>query len=124
MTEEPPQPPVDPPATLVDALEDCSSDHLRQIATYAEELADYRGRSSVVEENQEETAEEDPEATSRATQEERPNDLPGDRPDGVPSKAAITTKEINDNRYYYWQWRDGDRIQSKYEGPVDPDGSS
>ncbi|ACV49348.1 hypothetical protein Hmuk_3248 (plasmid) [Halomicrobium mukohataei DSM 12286] len=41
-------------------------------------------------------------------------------PDGVPSKATITIKEINDNRYYYWQWRDGEQIRSQYEGPVDP----
>ena len=29
--------------------------------------------------------------------EERPDDLP----DVVPSEAAITIKQINDNRYYY-----------------------
>lgn len=39
-------------------------------------------------------------------------------PDGVPSKATIVIKEINGNRYYYWQWRDGEHIRSKYEGPV------
>jgi len=43
-----------------------------------------------------------------------------DRPDGVPGKASITVKEINENRYYYWQWRDGDAVKSKYHGPVDP----
>lgn len=47
--------------------------------------------------------------------EERPEDLPDD----VPSKATITVKEINDNRYYYWQWREGEKIKSKYKGPVD-----
>jgi len=30
-----------------------------------------------------------------------------DRPDSVPAKASTTVKEINGNRYYYWQWRDG-----------------
>jgi hypothetical protein len=39
-------------------------------------------------------------------------------PDGVPSKATIVTKEINGNRYNYWQWRDGEHVRSKYEGPV------
>ena len=43
----------------------------------------------------------------------------GERPDGVPGKASITVKEINENRYYYWQWRDGDTVKSKYHGPVD-----
>lgn len=49
--------------------------------------------------------------------EERPDDLSDD----VPSKATITIKEINDNRYYYWRWRDGDKIHSQYKGPVNPD---
>ncbi|SEL89237.1 hypothetical protein SAMN04488691_11092 [Haloferax larsenii] len=40
-------------------------------------------------------------------------------PEDVPSKASLTVKEINDNRYYYWQWREGDQIKSKYKGPVD-----
>jgi len=48
--------------------------------------------------------------------EERPDDLPDD----VPAKATITIKEINDNRYYYWQWREGDSVTSKYKGPVNP----
>lgn len=39
----------------------------------------------------------------------------------VPQKATLTIKEINDNRYYYWQWRDGDKIRSKYKGPVSDD---
>ena len=47
--------------------------------------------------------------------EERPEDFPDD----VPSKATITVKEINDNRYYYWHWREGENIKSKYKGPVD-----
>lgn len=32
-----------------------------------------------------------------------------------------TVKEINDNRYYYWQWREGDSIRSEYKGPVGSD---
>jgi len=49
--------------------------------------------------------------------EERPDDLPDD----VPTKATITVKEINDKRYYYWQWREGEKVKSKYKSPVDPD---
>jgi len=44
-----------------------------------------------------------------------------DLPDDVPSKATITIKDINDNRYYYWQWREGSSVKSEYKGPVDPD---
>jgi hypothetical protein len=49
--------------------------------------------------------------------EERPDDLPDD----VPAKATITIEEINDNRYHYWQWREGKSVKSKYKGPVNPD---
>ena len=42
-----------------------------------------------------------------------------DRPDDVPPKATITVKKINNNRYYYWQWREGEKIESKYKGPVE-----
>ena len=48
---------------------------------------------------------------------ERPDDLLDD----VPSKPAITIKEINDNRYYYWQWRDGEKTRSQCKDPVNPD---
>jgi hypothetical protein len=66
-------------------------------------LAEYKEREARLDEESEDT-----EVT------ERPDDLP----DGVPTKATITIKDINDNRYYYWQWRDGDKIRSKYKGPV------
>ena len=60
---------------------------------------------------------------TEAEEETNRNERSEDRPDGVPSKASITIKTINDNRYYYyWQWRDGDKIHSKYKGPVSSDG--
>ncbi|WP_449271564.1 hypothetical protein [Haloferax denitrificans] len=69
----------------------------------SDELAEYKEREARLEE-------EPPEGEF----EERSDDLPDD----VPTKATITIKEINDNRYYYWQWREGDKIKSKYKGPV------
>lgn len=48
--------------------------------------------------------------------EERPDELPDD----VPTKATITIKEINDNRYYYWQWREK-KVKSKYKSPINLD---
>jgi len=77
---------------------------LRSIATYANELADARADGNT--------------ADGSATGEDESDDLP----DSVPAKATITEKEINGNRYYYWQWRDGDSIKSKYKGPVDSSG--
>jgi hypothetical protein len=72
---------------------------------YAETLAEHKERETRLDES--------------ADQEEvegRPDDLPDD----VPAKATITIKEINDNRYDYWQWREGDTVTSKYKGPVNP----
>jgi hypothetical protein len=106
MSYEPPTPPADLPTDVIDSLDDSSPELLRHVASYAEELAEYREREARLAE-----AEDEDEI------DERPDDLP----DGVPSKATITIKEINDNRYYYWQWREGDRVKSKYKSPVNPD---
>jgi len=52
----------------------------------------------------------------------RPDDQTTRRPTGRHSrKATITIKKSNDNRYYYWQWREGNKIKSKYKGPVNSD---
>ena len=106
MSYERPKPPTELPDSVVDTLDDYSPDLLRNVANYAEELAEYREREARLDEDD-----------SRSEVKERPDDLPDD----VPSKATITIKEINDNRYYYWQWREGDRVKSKYKGPVNSD---
>jgi len=106
MSYEPPTPPAELPIDVVDTLDDYSPELLRHVARYAEELAEYREREARL-------AEEDDEAEIK--------ECPDDLPDDVPSKATITIKEINDNRYYYWQWREGDTVTSKYKGPVNPD---
>lgn len=105
MSYEPPTPPAELPTSIIDTLNGYSPDQLQHIAHYAEELAEYKIR---------ETRIEDESAGDEI--EDRPDDLPDD----VPSKATITIKEINDNRYYYWQWREGDKVKSKYKGPVNP----
>ena len=105
MSDEPPTPPAALPGDVVDALSECSPDLLRSVAGYAEELAEYGER---------ETSTEDRAGNGIKQPTEDPSE-------GVPSRATITVKEINDNRYYYWQWRDGDQVRSKYELPVEPD---
>jgi len=106
MSYEPPTPPADLPTDDIDTLDDYSPEPFRHVAGYAKELAEYREREDRLAE-----AEDEDEI------EERPNDLPDD----VPAKATITIKEINDNRYYYWQWREGEKVTSKYKAPVNPD---
>ncbi|MBB6646579.1 hypothetical protein [Halobellus ruber] len=102
MSNEPPTPPAGLPTDVLDALDGYDPDRLRSVAGYAEALAEHKA------------CEARPEGGSSEDDVE-------ERPDDVPSKATITIKEINDNRYYYWQWREGDTVTSKYKGPVSPD---
>ena len=62
--------------------------------------------------------------TDESTTEMTPSqslDVQGDPlPEGVPAKATLTKKTINDNEYWYWQWRTDDgTVTSKYKCPVD-----
>ena len=86
MSHEPPTPLSELPTEIVDTLDDYSPELLDHVARYAEELAEYRVREAHL-------AEKDDEDEIK----ERSEDLPED----VPSKATITVKEINNNRYYY-----------------------
>ena len=106
MSYEPPTPPANLSAEIVDVLNESSLEQLQDVATYAEALAEHKEREARLEES-----------VDQEEVEEGPDDLPDD----VPAKATITIKEINDNRYYYWQWREGDSVTSKYKGPVNPD---
>lgn len=106
MSSEPPTPPTELPTDAVTTLDEYSPELLGHVASYAEDLAEYREREARL-------AEKDNEDETEKQSE--------DLPDDVPSKATITVKEINDNRYNYWQWRDGDKVKSRYKGPVNPD---
>ena len=106
MSFEPPTPPMNLPTDLVNTLNESTPERLRDIAMYAEELAEHKERKARLEEE---------------TTEDEIENRPGDLPDDVPTNATITIKEINDNRYYYWQWREGEKIRSQYKGPVNPD---
>jgi len=106
MSYEPPTPPAELPLDIVNTLNSYTPDQLQHVARYSEELAEHKAREACLEE---ESAEDDID--------DRPDELPED----VPSKATVTIKEINDNRYYYWQWREGNKVKSKYKSPVNPD---
>ena len=106
MSYGPPTPPAGLPTDIVDTLNGYTPDQLQNVARYAEALAEHKAQEARLKEE-----------SDGDEIEERPDDLPDD----VPAKATITIKEINDNRYYYWQWREGDKVTSKYNRPVDPD---
>ncbi len=38
----------------------------------------------------------------------------------APARATLTTKEINDNQYLYWQWSEDGKTKSEYVAPVNP----
>ncbi len=117
MTNTSPEPPAELSADVVDAIEGCSSAELEALAQYAEALAAYRATSQPGEPDRESTDDDvDDETDSDRTAVDT-----SDRPERVPAKASTTIKEINGNRYYYWQWRDGDQVRSQYKGPVESD---
>jgi hypothetical protein len=97
-------PPDGIPQYILDALDRQDPDTLRAIATHATALAAHHDHEQADENDQADVDD---------------GDDPAD--DDVPAKASIVTKTINDNQYYYWQWRDGDQIKSKYKAPVNPD---
>ena len=103
MSYEPPTPPAELPTDIVNTLNGYSPEQLQDVASYAEKLAEHKAREARLEKES-----GDDEIDNRVD----------DLPDDVPSKATITIKEINDNRYYYWQWREGDKVTSKYKSPV------
>jgi len=105
MSYEPPTPPAGLPTELVETLNECPPEQLREVAHYAEGLAEHKERKPRLEKKSDED-----------DFEERPDDLPDD----VPTKATITIKEINDNRYYYWQWREGEKNPFSIQRPCQP----
>lgn len=149
MPESPPTPPESPPTpptTLADddqqalqeVLDGCPPGELERVADYVEQLAAYRGAGSPEEAidvdsgndsgsdgacDSDDTRGSDDARSSEADEvpDDAPEEIPDEIPDDVPAKATRTVKTINDNRYYYWQWREGDAIKSKYIGPAGDD---
>ena len=93
------------PDDLEDRLEELSPEQLDDVSQFAERLAERKRRDERIQKNEEG---------------EQAIDIKGDPlPEGVPAKATLTTKAINDNDYYYWQWRGEDgKVKSKYKSPV------
>lgn len=110
--DQQPQPPDSLPKYLIEGLQKQSPAPLHDLARYARQLAEYKEQQT--QKQLEETTINRPEEVKELVDEEA-------TPDGVPAKAGVTIKTINDNRYYYWQWRDGDKIRSEYIKPASKD---
>ncbi|WP_435320958.1 hypothetical protein [Haloarchaeobius sp. TZWSO28] len=102
---EQPSPPEEVAQYVIDGLNRQDADKLRRIASYSNALANWKEAAGATDQRSGEN--EDDQAADQ-----------DDRPSAVPAKASTVVKKINNNRYYYWQWRDGDKIRSKYKGPV------
>lgn len=102
-----------PPAALerdgrdaLTVLEDRDAETLRAVGDYLEELAEWKEST--------ETDGEGAEGTESADNSENADSDGNDGfPDGVPERASVTVKEIAGTTYRYYQWRKGDRIESK-----------
>lgn len=102
-----PEPPAEIPDDLASQLQNLDADTLYTIASYVEALADARSEAD----DREEGDGGEPDL----------DDQGDELPEDVPSKASLVQKEINDNRYWYYQWREGDTVTSEYKEPVNPD---
>lgn len=111
-----PTPPEDAPKYVAEGLEKQDPVTLRNLSRYAEELANYKRQE--IERELEDAADVDedevPEEWDTDEWEETLEDA------DAPSGAGITTKTIDGRGYYYYQWREGDKIKSEYLAPVSP----
>lgn len=123
-----PTPPDSLPKYLVEGLQKQDAETLNDIETYAQELRLYRvAQAHAARSLAAETHDVEPATADELAATAREEGIPEDAANwdeifakGVPAKASIVTKEINDNQYYYFQWREGDQIRSKYLTPVSP----
>lgn len=109
-----PAPPGEIPKYIREPVQKQSPERLRILAQYAEELANAKEQQREQDQAEKTDSEDDVEDEDISRDDE-------DLPDDVPRRATKTQKTINDNQYWYWQWREGDKIKSEYIKPVNPD---
>ena len=118
-TEKPPAP-DSAPKYVREGLNNQSPETLREIAAYAERLADYK-EAELDRELEERSADVDEDDVPEEWDAEEWQETIEDA--DAPSGATLTTKRIDGRDYYYYQWREGSKIKSEYLAPVNPAGS-
>ncbi|WP_440767454.1 hypothetical protein [Natronorubrum sp. DTA7] len=116
-TRDRPQPPTDIDRELddlLDGLERRDADTLRAVSSYLEDLAAWKA-ADTDEERQPagDVKSGDGDITRDGNETETTVNDNLEYPTNVPERASVTTKEIAGTTYRYYQWRDGDRIESK-----------
>ena len=109
-----PEPPAVLSESTVDRVDELDAEELAALAEYTAALSDYASALSAYRRSGQGSGEEPADDVASGVDADA-----ADRPDDVPAKASTTVKEINGNRYEYWQWRDGETIRSQYKGPAD-----
>lgn len=121
-----PHPPELLPDYLAEGLQKQDAETLRAVTQYAQDLRVFRTAQTVADRTDIASIPHSKRATSdELAATARTNGISDDIADweaicekGVPTKASIVTKTINDNQYHYFQWREGERIKSEYIGPA------
>lgn len=129
MSEKPPGKPPAPdlPKYLREPLEKQSLERLEIVATYAQELADWK-RQQRQDELERRRAKEEVDEEQLVELGEREVSTDPTEYEDVPASGAYitikTTKQTDQKeyRYYYWQWREGDSWKNEYIAPVNPQG--
>jgi hypothetical protein len=127
MSEEssgkPPAP--DLPKYLREPLEKQSPERLETVATYAQELAEWKQQQRQGELERRRVEEEVGEEQLAELEDREVSTDPTDYEDVPASGAYITVKTTKQTtqkeyKYYYWQWREGDSWKNEYIAPVNP----
>jgi hypothetical protein len=125
MSEKPPGKPPAPdlPKYLREPLEKQSLERLETVATYAQELAEWKRQEHQDELERRRAEEEVDEEQFAELEDQEVSTDPADYEDVPASGAYITVKTTKQTaqkeyRYYYWQWREGDSWKNEYIAPV------
>jgi len=117
----PPQAPSNLPKYMIDGVEKQSPEDLRDLAAYAERMAEWQEAEAQreLEEQADQLPTEIPEEWDDDEWEDAVDDA-HEEADIPASKGTLTTKTIDGRDYYYLQWREGSKIRSQYVAPVTP----
>jgi len=118
---EKPDTPSNLPQYLIDGVEKQAPAELRDLASYAERMADWMEAQAQreLEAQADRPTTETPDEWDDDEWEDAVDDA-RDEADIPASKGTLTTKTIDGRDYYYLQWREGSKIKSQYVAPVTP----
>jgi hypothetical protein len=117
-----PEPPASLPKYIITGVEKQSPEDLRDLAEYAERMANWF-EAEAQREMEERAAEQEPMETPEEWDDDEWQDAVEEARDDADldgGKGTLTTKTIDGRDYYYLQWREGSNIKSEYVAPVVP----